>query len=122
MIYSIFSNIISFFFRFIFFYIGWRIIKSIFRIIFGSIKKTSNIRGKQIPKRVKINDKWYNVKEDWTGALNLCEWMSPAKFTAREPYIHISDYYFIYDTNSNKIGDLHITNRTYSGYVTGFEI
>jgi len=81
-----------------------------------------NTNTKRIPKRIRINEKWYDVHEGWAGTLNLSEWMNLTKYTAREPYIHINNFYFIYDTNGNKVGELDIANRSYSGSVRDFEM
>jgi len=77
---------------------------------------------KQIPKKIRIDDKWYDVSEGWAGTLNLNQWMNPVKYTAREPYIHINNFYFVYDTNGVKIGELDIANRSYTGSVRDFEM
>ena|GEM_PF-1024424 len=69
-----------------------------------------SLREKQIPKRVNINNRWYDVSEGWAGALELSEWMAPTKYIAREPYIHINGLFFVYDTEGNKVGEFHIPN------------
>jgi len=76
--------------------------------------------GKRIPKKIRIQEKWYDVQEGWAGTLNLVEWMNPVKFTAREPYIHINDFYFVYDMNGNKVSEFDIPNKTYKGFVKDF--
>jgi len=48
--------------------------------------------------------------------------MSPIKYTAKEPYIHINNFYFVYDNNGSKVGEFDIANRTTSGSVTDFEM
>ena len=63
---------------------------------------------KRIPKRVNIENRWYDVREGWAGTLELSEWMAPIKYRAREPYIHIMNLYFVYDTEGNKVGEFHI--------------
>ena len=78
---------------------------------------------KRIPNRVKIDDKWYDVDEGWAGTLNL-RWGSGSdirKYTAKEPYIHISNLYFVYDSNDNKVGEFNTEHKTYSGSVTAVE-
>jgi len=77
--------------------------------------------GKPIPKRVQVDGKWYDVSEGWAGTLNLCEWNTP-KYTAREPYAHITNLYFVYDTDGNKVGDFNLENVTCSGSVNDFEM
>jgi hypothetical protein len=74
------------------------------------------------PKRVQVSGKWYDVREGWAGKLELSEYMSPLKYTANEPYAHISNLYFVYDTGGSKVGEFNTENRSYSGSVTGFEM
>jgi hypothetical protein len=81
-----------------------------------------DVMDKKIPKRVKIYDKWYDVSDMWPGRLDLNVWMTNPEYFAREPYAHMNDFYFVYDTKDNKVGEFHIINNTYSGCVTGFEI
>lgn len=72
-----------------------------------------NTNRKRVPKRLRIYKKWYDVHEGWADTLNLSEWMNSAKFTAREPYININDFYFVYDTSGIKVGEFEIPNRSY---------
>jgi len=72
------------------------------------------------PRRVKIKDQWYDVSE-WLGSLELHVYASPIYYKANEPFAHISNFYYVYDSNGNKVGEFHIDNRTCSGYVTDFE-
>jgi len=78
--------------------------------------------GRLIPKKVRIDGKWYNVSESLDGTLDLAEFMNPVKYRAKEPYIHIFNFYFVYDTNGNKVGEFDIGNRSYSGSVSDFEM
>lgn len=73
------------------------------------------------PRRVQINGKWYDAREGWC-KLELSEYMGPVKYTANEPYAHMNDFYFVYDVNGSKVGEIDINNRSYSGSVTGFEM
>ena len=73
------------------------------------------------PKRVKIDGQWYDASE-WMGSLELRSFGSPTKYKASEPYVHISNLYFVYDSNGSKIGEFSIDNRSYSGRVTDFEV
>jgi hypothetical protein len=77
---------------------------------------------RKIPRRVEINNKWYDVREGWAGKLELCEYMKSPEYTANEPYVHITNLFFVYDSGGNKVGELHTDNRNYSGIVTGFEM
>jgi hypothetical protein len=86
--------------------------------------KEQKMAEKQLLKRVKIDDKWYDVSEGWAGTLNL-SWGSGSdirKFTAKEPYAHMNDFYFVYDENENKVGEIDINNRSHTGQVSDFEI
>jgi len=85
------------------------------------MERENAMSGKPIPKRVQVDGKWYDVREGWAGALNLCEWNTP-KYTAREPYAHISHLYFVYDTDGVKVGEFDINNMTCSGGVNNFEM
>lgn len=80
---------------------------------------------RRAPRRVEIYQqgirKWYDVREGWAGKLELHEYMKAPEFTANEPYMHINNLYFVYDTNGNKVGEIHTDNRTYSGVVTDFK-
>ena len=76
----------------------------------------------QIPKRVLINNKWYDVREGWAGKLELFEYMKYPEYTANEYGIYKSNLFIVNDTNGNKVGDFHIINRTWSGIVGGFEM
>ena len=77
---------------------------------------------RRIPRRIKIKHKWYDVREGWAGKLELHEYMKYPEYTASEPYVHITNLFFVYDTNVNKVGEFHINNRTYSGVVNDFEM
>ena len=77
---------------------------------------------RKIPRRVQIQNKWYDVREGWAGKLELYEYMKSPEFTADEPYVHINNLFFVYDTGENKVGEFHTDNRTYSGVIMGFEL
>jgi len=74
------------------------------------------------PKRVEINGRWYNVSDGWAGALDMSEFMSPISYTAKAPYVHLMNLYFVYDSNGNKIGEFDVEHRSHSGCVTGLEM
>jgi hypothetical protein len=79
---------------------------------------------KRILKRVKIDDLWYDASEGWAGTFNL-RWGSGSdirKFTAKEPYVHMSDFYHVYDENGSQVGEIDINNKSCSGRVSSFEI
>jgi len=73
------------------------------------------------PRRVKINGDWYEANE-WMSKLEFFKYGSPAKYTAQEPFVHMSNFYYVYDSSGNKIGEFNTDNRTYSGCVNGFEM
>ena len=81
-----------------------------------------------IPTKIKIDGKWYNARQGFgstVGMLNLSDSGKIAQiteFTAKEPYIHISNFYFVYDINGSKVGEIDIRNRRCSGRVNDFEI
>jgi len=77
---------------------------------------------RKIPRRVEINRKWYDVREGWAGKLELHEYMKHPEYTANEPYMHINNLFFVYDSGGSKVGEIHTDNRTYSGVVTAFEV
>jgi len=70
---------------------------------------------------VRINGDWYSVRNGWAGELELNKSMSSEKYTAREPYVHISNLYFVYDANGSKVGEFDIKNWSCSGCVTGLK-
>ena len=80
------------------------------------------MNNRKIPKRVRIRDKWYDVREGWAGKLELHEYMKAPEYTANEPYMHITNLFFVHDSGGSKVGEFHIDNRTYSGAVTDFEV
>lgn len=54
--------------------------------------------------------------------LNCNEYMKSPEYTADEPYVHINNLFFLYDSGGNKVGEFHTDNRTYSGIIMGFEL
>ena len=77
---------------------------------------------RRIPRRVEVRGKWYDVREGWAGKLELHEFMKHPEFTADEPYAHITNLFFVYDSGGSKVGEFHTDNRNYSGAVTSFEL
>ena len=77
---------------------------------------------RRVPKRVEINNIWYGVREGWAGKLEFFEYMKYPQYTAQEPYMHINNLFFVYDTNDSKVGEIDTNNSTYSGCVTDFEM
>ena len=77
---------------------------------------------RRIPKQVKIDEKWYNVREGWAGTLELNEWMGDLKYTAKEEQAHINNLFSVYDANNNKVGEFHTDNGTCSGSVSDLEL
>jgi hypothetical protein len=72
-------------------------------------------------KRVKINGEWYDATVGTFGGFDLYKFGSPAKFTVQEPYAHVSNLFWVYDANKNKVGEFDIQNKTCSGYVDDVE-
>ena len=77
---------------------------------------------RKTPKRVNINGKWYDVREGWAGKLELHEYMKSAEYTADEPYAHVSNLFFVYNSSGSKVGEFHTENNSQSGAVNGFEM
>ena len=77
---------------------------------------------RRIPKRVQVSGTWYDVKEGWAGKLELCEYMKQPKYTANQPFMHITNLFHVYDTSGSKVGEFHTDNRTYSGSVNNLEM
>jgi hypothetical protein len=76
-----------------------------------------------IPTRVKIDGKWYDAREGWAGKLELTDSgkiYPTIEFTAKEPYIHMNDFWFVYDTNRKKVGEIDVPNKKCSGRVSDF--
>ena len=77
----------------------------------------------QIPKRVEISGKWYDVREAWGGKLELFEYMKSPQYTASEPYMHVNNLYHVYDTYGSKVGEFKTDDRwSCSGIVSSFEL
>ena len=82
------------------------------------------MENKIFPSRVKIDDKWYDVSEGWAGTFKL-RWGSGSdirEYTAKEPFAHMNDFYHVFDSNENNIGQIDIKNRSYSGLITDIEL
>jgi hypothetical protein len=76
------------------------------------------------PRRVKINEHWYDVREGWNGTLELSKSMNiswSVEYTAREPYMNCTNLFHVYNTSGSQVGEFHTGNRTYSGCVRDFE-
>ena len=75
------------------------------------------------PKRMKIDDTWYDVIEGWGEELKLKEFMGPVKYTTKQPYPVLHDYmYTVHDTNGYQVGEFRIDYRSFSGHVTDIEM
>jgi len=72
------------------------------------------------PKRVQINGIWYTVRKPFN-TWELYAGADYPQYTMNEPYIHIRDFYWIYNSNGTQVGEIHTVNRTYSGCVQAFE-
>ena len=77
---------------------------------------------RRIPRRVEVKGKWYDVRDGWAGKLELHEYMKHPEYTANEPYAHITNLFFVYDSDGNKVGEFHTDNRSHSGAVSSFEL
>jgi len=77
---------------------------------------------RKIPRRVEINRTWYDVREGWAGKLELFEYMKNPEYTAEEPYGHVSNLFFVYNSGGSKVGEFHTENNSYSGNVNGFQL
>ena len=77
---------------------------------------------RRVPRRVEINRTWFDVREGWAGKLELYEYMKSPQYTADEPYAHIDNLFFVYDTSGSKVGEFHTDNGSYSGVVNSFEM
>ena len=77
---------------------------------------------RKIPRRVQVGGTWFDVREGWAGKLELHEYMKAPQYTADEPYVHITNLFFVYSTGGSKVGEFHTDNQTYSGSVNGFEM
>ena len=72
---------------------------------------------KRIPRSVRINGETYEVQSGWAGTLNLAKWMGPIEYTAREPYAHIQNLYFVYDKNGSQVGEFDANHGSCRGCV-----
>jgi predicted choloylglycine hydrolase len=76
---------------------------------------------REIPKRVRINGTWYDVREGWAGKLELHEYMKNYDYTADNPYVSDSVFH-VYDNNGSKVGEFDTMNRCQGGCVDEFEM
>ena len=77
---------------------------------------------RRVPKRVEVNGTWFDVREGWASKLELHEYMKSPQYTANEPYAHITNLFYVYTTNGNKVGEFHTDNGSCSGSVNRFEM
>ena len=77
---------------------------------------------RKIPRRVRIGTVWFDVREGWAGKLELHEYMKYPQYTASEPFGHITNLFYVYDTGGSKVGEFHTTNMNCSGAVTEFQL
>ena len=77
---------------------------------------------KRIPKRIEIRGKWYDVREGWAGKLELYEYMKHPEYTADEPYMHINNLFFLYNSSGSKVGEFHTENGSCGGIVDSFSL
>ena len=95
----------------------------------SSSPPSSNVRS--IPKRVKIGDKWYDVRSEADGSLNLSIDYDIKYRTKRYwDSLVFPRRHLVYDINGNQVGEfdfyynsgINAYSCTYSGYVTDLEI
>ena len=79
-----------------------------------------NMRCRKPLRRVQINSKWHDVREGWANKLELCEYMKAPEYTADEPYAHISNLFWVYNTNGTKVGEFRTENNSCGGSVNSF--
>jgi hypothetical protein len=48
--------------------------------------------------------------------------MKNPEYTANEPYGHVDNLFFVYDSSGSKIGEFHTTNNSRDGRVDEFEM
>ena len=73
------------------------------------------------PKRVQVGNTWYDVRAGWAGTLELYEYARHPAYTAEEPFAHVSNLFYVYDINKNKVGEFHTVNQVVGGMVNAFE-
>ena len=54
--------------------------------------------------------------------LELYEYMKAPAYTAGEPYVHISNLFFVYDSGGNKVGEFHTGNGSVDGAVSSISM
>ena len=79
---------------------------------------------RRIPRRVRINSVWYDVRSSWAGKLELHEYMKAPVYTADEPFAHITNLYYVYNTSGSKVGEFHTVNGriSFQGVVEDIEV
>jgi len=77
---------------------------------------------RKVPRRVQINNKWYDVREGWAQKLELYEYMKAPEYTADEPHVHINNLFFVYTSGGSKVGEFNTDNNMCSGLINSFEI
>ena len=77
---------------------------------------------RKTPRRVQVGGTWFDIREGWAGKLELHEYMKYPQYTASEPYVHIPNLFYVYDTDGRQVGEFHTVNMNYSGMVNGFEL
>ena len=76
---------------------------------------------RKAPRRVQIGGVWFDVREGWAGKLELFKYMKSPQYTADEPFAHITNLFYVYDTYGSKVGEFHTDNHTCSGLVNAFQ-
>ena len=78
---------------------------------------------RRVPRRVRINNVWYDIRSGWAGKLELYEYMKSPAYTANEPFAHIDNLYHVYNTSGSKVGEFHTVNgrMSYQGVVEDVE-
>jgi len=76
---------------------------------------------RRIPRRVEIHGEWYDVRQGWADSFELSAWGTTTKYTTREPFMHIDNLYYVYDSSNNQVGSFHTVNGDKNGCVTDFQ-
>ena len=79
---------------------------------------------RKAPRRVRINNIWHDVRSGWAGKLELHEYMKSPAYTADEPFAHITNLFYVYDTSGSKVGEFHTDNGriSFKGVVDDIEL
>ena len=79
---------------------------------------------RRVPRRVRINNIWYDVRSGWAGKLELYQYMKAPAYTADEPFANITNLYHVYNASGSKVGEFHTVNGriSFKGVVEDIEL